>query len=97
MDETFKHSSLHRTTEYDCPEGLSIDRAVGVQDGLAKLTHNAAPRRFAWEDDLSRQFIGIDDDGPALLEHLRDSTFPGGNTPVSPINIMAAELITRQA
>ena len=80
MDEPFKHPPFRRMTEDNCSEGLSVDRSVRVQDGFPKPTNDVLPGRFARLDHRFRQCIGIDDNGPALLEHSCDGTFSGRNT-----------------
>jgi hypothetical protein len=60
---------------------LSVDRSVSVQDRRPKVTNDVSPGRFAWLDNLSCQSIGIDDNGSALLEHLRHGTFSAGDAP----------------
>lgn len=79
VDDLFQLSTLCSVMKHDLPEDLPVDRAVGVQDGLSESTHDVPPCRFAWLDNLTRQFIGIDHDGAAFLEHLRHGAFPSGD------------------
>jgi len=81
MDDSLKLSKFRTIAKHDLPEGLSVDRPVSVQDGCSESTDDVSPRRFAWLDHFSCQFVGINDNGPALLEHLRYGAFPGGDTP----------------
>ena len=43
----------------------------------SKRIHNGMPGWFPWFDNLSGQFIGIDHDGAASLEHLRNGALAG--------------------
>ncbi len=62
------------------PELAAIEGAVRIEDGLTERFDDLSPGRFARFDDLSSsQFVGIDDDRAALLEHLGDGAFAGGD------------------
>ena len=79
MDDAFKLTKLGPVSENDGSQRMAIEGAVWIEDGLAERFHDLAPGRFAWFDDVSGQFVGIDDDRAALLEHLGDGAFAGGD------------------
>jgi hypothetical protein len=60
---------------------LAVNGAIGVEDGFTERVYDLSPCRFSWFDDLPRKFIGIDDNGATLLEHLGDGAFARGDTP----------------
>lgn len=80
MDDAFELPSFLRIVEDDASEGLTVERVVLVEDCLPKLFDDGSPGRFPWFDNLTGQFIGIDQDGAASLEHLRDGTLAGCDT-----------------
>jgi len=79
VDDLFQLSKLCSVTKHDLSEDLPIDRSVRVQDGFSESAYDVPPCRFAWLDNLARQFIGIDHDGTAFLEHLRHGAFSSGD------------------
>ena len=60
---------------------MTIDRAIEIQDAPTECPDNLPPCRFAWLNNFTSQFIGIDHDGTAFLEHLCHGTFSSGDTP----------------
>ena len=58
---------------------MTIERAIGLEDGLAERIHDLSPCRLAWFDDVPRKFVGINDCCAALLEHSSDGAFAGGD------------------
>ncbi len=79
MDNAFELSAFRPIAEDNAPKGLSVERAVLVEDCLSKLFDNFPPGRFTWLDDLSRQQVGIDYRCAALLEHPGDGALAGGD------------------
>ena len=79
MDDALELSAFRAIAKDDAPKGLSVERAVWIEDCLTKRLYDFFPGRFTWFDDVSRKFIGIDNDGAALLEHLGDGAFAGGD------------------
>lgn len=75
VDDPFKPASLGGIAEHDSPEGLSIHRSVGVENGGPELAEDLAPGRFVRFHDVARQQIGVDDHGPASLKHSRYRAF----------------------
>lgn len=49
------------------------------------------PGRFPWFDNLSGQFVGIDHDGAASLEHLRNGALAGCDPTCEPNQNHGAE------
>ena len=91
MDDAFELSAFLRIVEDDASEGLAVERAVLVEDCLPKLFDDRSPGRFTWLDDLSRQQVGIDHRCAALLEHLGDGAFAGGDAACEPDQNHGAE------
>lgn len=81
VDDAFESSQLPAVAEDNRSEGLTVDRAVRIQDTFAEHAYDVAPGRFPGPDDVAGELIGIDDDGTATLEHLGDGAFPGGDAP----------------
>ena len=79
MDDSFEYAQLGSISKDDGTQGLAIDGAIGIEHSLSERVHDLSPCRFAGRYDVPRQLIGIDDDGAALLEHLGDGAFAGGN------------------
>ena len=76
----FKPVQLGTVSENNGSQLTAIESAVGIQDSLTECFDDLSPSRFARYDDFMGQFVGIDDDRPALLEHLGDGAFAGGDT-----------------
>jgi hypothetical protein len=79
VDDAFELPAFFRIAEDDASEGLAVERAVGIQDSLTECFDNLSPGRFAGFNDFMSQFVGIDDDRAALLEHRGDGAFAGGD------------------
>ena len=84
VDDVFELPAFFGIAEDDASESLSVERAVLIEHGLPKESDNLSPSRLAWLDDFMGQFVGIDDDRAALLEHLGDGALAGGDTPCKP-------------
>ena len=79
MDDAFELPAFRPIAEDDVPEGLSVEGSVWVEDCLPEQCDDLSPGRLAGFDDFMGQFVGIDDDRAALLEHLGDGTLAGGD------------------
>ena len=79
MDDAFQSSQFPAVAEDNCGEGLTIDRAVRIEDSSAEHVDDVAPGRLPRLHHVPSELIGIDDDGTATLEHPGDGAFPGGN------------------
>ena len=79
MNYSFEHAQLGLISKDDCTQGLAIEGAVRIEDGLAEGFYDLAPGRLVRLHDLTGQFVGIDDDRPASLEHLGDGAFACGD------------------
>ncbi len=60
--------SFEGDSKDDVPELLSIERAVGAQNGPAEGTNDVPPCRLSRFDHLPCQLIGIQNSGSALFE-----------------------------
>lgn len=79
MDDAFELPAFHWIAEDDVSEGLSVKRAVLVEDRLSEKCDDLSPSRLAGLNDFTGQFVGIDDDRAVLLEHLGDGALAGGD------------------
>ena len=81
MDDVFKLSAFFRIAEDDASKGLSVERAVLIEYCLPEERNNFSPGRRAGFDGFMGQFVGIDDDRAAFLEHLGDGALAGSDAP----------------
>jgi hypothetical protein len=79
VDDAFELPAFYWIAEDDTSKGLPVKRAVLVEHSLPKESDNLSPSRLAWLHDMAGQFVGIDDDRAASLEHLRDGALAGGD------------------
>ena len=79
MDDAFELSAFGPVAEDDGSQGMAVERAVMVEDCLAECFDDLSPGRFTWLDDIVGQQVGIDHRCAALLEHLGDGAFAGGD------------------
>ena len=79
VNDSLKAAQLDSISKDDGTQSPAIDGAIGVEDCLTERTHNLSPCRFARFDDVLCKFIGVDDDGAALFEHLGDGALAGGD------------------
>jgi hypothetical protein len=77
VDDAFKPTPLGLVSENNGSQLPAIEGAVGIQYGLPECVDDLSPSLFAGLDDLMGQFVGIDHDRAALLEHLGNCAFPG--------------------
>ncbi len=77
MDDMFELPAFFCVAEDDASESLSVERAVLIEDGLPEERDDLSPGRPTWFDGLMGQFVGIDHDRAALLEHLGNGAFSG--------------------
>jgi hypothetical protein len=80
VDDAFKATPLGPVSENDGSQLTAIEGAIGIQYSLTECVDDFLPSRFAGFDDLMGQFVGIDDNGAALLEHLGHGAFTGRDT-----------------
>lgn len=80
MNDVFKATAFAWPAEYNGAEYVAIEGAVGIQDGLTEFVDDFSPGRFAGFDDVMGQFVGVNDDRAAMLEHLGDGALAGGDT-----------------
>jgi len=80
VDDAFKPTPLGVVSENNGSQLPAVDGAVGIQYSLTEYVDDLSPGRFAGFDDLMGQFVGINDDRAALLEHLGDGAFAGCDT-----------------
>jgi hypothetical protein len=81
MNNPFEASEILRVVKDNRTQSMTINGAIGMQDAPAERPDNFTPCRFARPGNFTRQFIGIDHDGAAFLEHLRHGAFPCGDAP----------------
>ena len=79
VNDSFELAQFGFATEDDGAQRMTIERAIRVEGGFAERVHDLSPCRLAWLDDVTRKFIGINDDGTAMLEHLGDGALTGGD------------------
>jgi hypothetical protein len=79
MDDAFELPAFRPIAEDNAPEGLSVERSVLVENCLSEQCDDLSPSWFAWFDDFMGQFVCIDDDRAALLEHPGDGALAGGD------------------
>ena len=79
MDDAFELPSFFLIAEDDASKGLSVERAVLIEDGFPKERDDLSPGRLARLGDFAGQFVGIDDDRAASLEHLGDGALAGSD------------------
>ena len=79
VDDAFELPAFYWIAEDDAPKGLPVKRAVLAEYCLPEEFDDLPPGRLAWLHDNAGQFVGIDDDRTALLEHLGDGTLAGGD------------------
>lgn len=84
VDDAFKPTPLGLVSENNGSQLPAIEGAVGIQYSLTECFDDLSPSRFAGFDDVMGQFVGVDDDRAALLEHLGDGAFTGGDTSCEP-------------
>ena len=77
VDDAFKPTPLGLVSENNGSQLPAIEGAVGIQYSLTECFYDLSPSRFAGFDDLMGQFVGIDHDRAALLEHLGNGAFSG--------------------
>jgi hypothetical protein len=80
VDDAFELPTFYWIAEDYTSKGLPVKRAVLVEHCFSEEFDDLPPSRFAWLHDIAGQFVGIDDDRTALLEHLGDGAFAGGDT-----------------
>ncbi len=80
VDDAFELPAFYWIAEDDAPKGSPVKRAVLVKHCFSEEFDNLLPGRLAWLHDIAGQFVGIDDDRTALLEHLGGGAFAGGDT-----------------
>ena len=76
MDDALESSKPLAVAKDNLTECPAVDRPVRVQDVFAEHLYDLAPRRLSGPHDISSELIGVDDECPVTLEHLRDSAFP---------------------
>ena len=79
VDDAFELPAFYWIAEDDTSKGLPVKRAVLVEDCLSEEFDNLPPGRLAWLHGIAGQFVGIDDDRAALLEHLGDGALTGSD------------------
>ena len=79
VDDVFKPAPLGPVSENKGSQLTAIEGAVRIEDGLTERFHDLAPGRLTWFDDFTGQFVGIDNDRAALLEHFGDGALAGGD------------------
>ena len=58
----------------------AIEGAVKIEDGLTECFHDLLARPvYPARHNITGQFVGIDDHRAALLEHLGNGAFAGGD------------------
>jgi hypothetical protein len=72
--------NLDRFPEDDGAQGLAIEGTIGIENGRAEGLDDGAPGRLARFHHLVGQRIGVDDERPASLEHLRYRALAGRDT-----------------
>ncbi len=77
VDDAFKPTPLGLVSENNGSQLPAIEGAVGIQYSLPECVDDLSPSLFAGFDDLMGQFVGIDHDRAALLEHLGNGAFSG--------------------
>ncbi len=77
VDDAFKPTPLGLVSEYNGSQLPAIEGAVGIQYSLPECVDDLLPGGFAGLDDLMGQFVGIDHDRAALLQHLGNGAFSG--------------------
>lgn len=80
VDDSFKSAQLGPVSENNGSQLTAIEGAVRIEDGLTECFDDLPPGRFARLDDFMGQFVGVDDDRAAMLEHLGDRALAGGDT-----------------
>ena len=79
VDEAFELPAFYWIAEDDTSKGLPVKRAVLIEHCLSEEFDDLPPSRFTRLHDIASQFVGIDDDRAASLEHLGDSALAGGD------------------
>ncbi|MEY4703829.1 MAG: hypothetical protein RL042_12 [Nitrospirota bacterium] len=79
VNDPFQCTAFRWMVKDDRAEGVAVNGAVRIEDGLAECSDDLAPGRFARFDDLPRQLVGIDHNRAALLEHRGDGALAGGD------------------
>ena len=79
MDDVFKLLQLGPVSENNGSQFTAIECVVRIDDGLAERFHDFSPGRLARLHDFTGQFVGINDDRAALLEHLGDGALAGSD------------------
>jgi hypothetical protein len=80
VNHSFKAAEFGSISEDNGTKSSAVNGAIWVENGMSEHVYDLSPGRFAWFDHLPRKFIGINDDGAALFEHLGDGTFARGDT-----------------
>ena len=80
VDDSFKPAQLGPVSENNGSQLTAIEGAVRVEDGLAERFHDLTPGRLVRLHNITGQFVGIDDDRAAMLEHLGDGALAGSDT-----------------
>ena len=80
VDDVFERTAFGWMEKDDGSECLAIEAAVRIEDGLAECFDDLPPSRLARLHDIASQLVGIDHHRAALLEHLGDGAFAGGDT-----------------
>lgn len=79
VDDAFQLAELGPVSEDDGSQRMAVEAAIRIEDDLAECLDDLPPGGLAWSDDLAGQFIGVDHDRAASLEHLGDRALAGGD------------------
>ncbi len=79
VDDSFKLAQFGPVSENKGSQLTTIESAIRIEDGLAEGIYDLAPGSLARLHDIVGQLVGIDNRCAALLEHLGDGSFSGGN------------------
>ncbi len=80
VDDSFKLAQLGPVSENNGSQLTAIEGAVRIEDGLTECFDDLQPGRLIRLHDFMGQFVGVDDDRAAMLEHLGDRALAGGDT-----------------
>ena len=80
MNDGFQRTAFRWMAKDDGSERVAIEAAVWFEDGLAECFDDLPPSRLAQFHGIVSQLVGIDHHCAALLEHLGDGAFTGGDT-----------------
>jgi hypothetical protein len=79
VDDSFKLAQFGPVSEHKGSQLTAIEGAVRIENGFAEGLYDLAPGGLARLHDIVGQLVGIDDRCAALLEHLGDGSFSGGD------------------